>query len=130
MRENFLPAGQFAQRGYAHDLRIRLAANPQFELFNGLGYQHLKPAQRFASGQASLAQESGFRWIVNEIVSQSHPAKLFSAHRGFVLSGSLRPERRRIYHEIKSLEAGIGKRTTTNVKTLSQGFSFLQIARE
>src|SRR5258708_9465702 len=64
-------------RGLPHDRSIRIVPGPKFELLDRLRNQHLQTRKRFASGVAGLAQKLRLDGIVDEIVSQPHPAELF-----------------------------------------------------
>src|SRR6266567_3239300 len=105
-------------------------ACPQFELLDRLRQKHLDSAKCFASRVARLADESSFNWIVNEIVSQPHPAKLISSCRRFVLMLAARAERRCVDDDVEFFKPRIRQRFTRSAELRREFFSLLRLARK
>src|SRR5262249_28908432 len=104
------------KRLHSHHVQVRFPASPQLELFHSLRQQHLHPTQRFASCVTSDTQKARLKWIVNEIVSQPHPAKLGCADRCHLLICAGHSQRSRIHNDIELGEIGIRQLTVRDTE--------------
>src|SRR5262245_54716165 len=104
------------KRLHSHRFRVRLLAGPQLELFHSLRQQHLHPTQRFAFRVTSDPQKARLKWIVNEIVSQPHPAKLGFADRCHLLICAGHSQGSCIHNNIELGEIGIRQLTVRDAE--------------
>src|ERR1043166_190200 len=104
-------------------------ASPNPNLFSRLSQQHLDPAENFTACFTCLTKESSFARIVNEIVSQPHPAKLLGRRGRLVNSRPACSHRRGVDYHVEPAEVLGPSRSTSGLESLGQVVGAFAISR-